>query len=161
MILGIRHGHMPAPEPPPLQLTPDLAELPTLISYIDSFADSCALPPADVHAVALVAEELFANTVNHGQSDSGAVSVQFGLSLDGSTLTMVYSDAAVPFDPTTAVLPAVPDASTPAEQRPIGGLGIHLILKLMHTVEYGRHDGRNILTLTRHIGVGSLSQKHF
>ncbi|HWE84468.1 MAG TPA: ATP-binding protein [Terracidiphilus sp.] len=149
---------MPASEAPPLRLYPVLAELPTLLSYIDGFAGEHALPPADAHALALVAEELFANTVNHGHSAPGAASVHCGLSLDGSALTLVYSDAALPFDPTTAVIPAIPDASTPAERRPVGGLGIHLVRKLMHTIDYVRQDGRNFLTLTRRIGANRLAQ---
>lgn len=149
---------MPASDAPPLRLYPDLAELSALLSYIDDFAGEHALPAADTHALALVAEELFVNTVSYGHSAAGAASVHFGLSLDGSALTMVYSDAAMPFDPTTAVVAAVPDPSTPAEHRPIGGLGIHLVRKLMHTVDYARQDGRNMLTLTRHIGAHRLAQ---
>ena len=45
-------------------------------------------------------------------------------------------------------LPPV-DTTVPLEQRPVGGLGVHMIRQLMDSVEYRRADGRNILTLTR------------
>jgi serine/threonine-protein kinase RsbW len=41
----------------------------------------------------------------------------------------------------------------PVEERPIGGLGIFLIKKIMDQVEYLRKDNRNFLMLTKNISV--------
>ena len=57
-------------------------------------------------------------------------------------------DAGAPFDP-TAVLSA--DTTLDAQNRPIGGLGIHLTRKLMDSVSYCRKDDKNVLTLTKSI----------
>jgi sigma-B regulation protein RsbU (phosphoserine phosphatase) len=52
------------------------------------------------------------------------------------------------FDPT---LVETPDTSLMAEERRVGGLGIHLVRKLMDSVNYEREDGKNILTLVKTI----------
>ena len=36
-----------------------------------------------------------------------------------------------------------------AEERGIGGLGIHLIRQLMDSINYERNNGRNVLTLVK------------
>jgi anti-sigma regulatory factor (Ser/Thr protein kinase) len=42
-----------------------------------------------------------------------------------------------------------PDTTLPAEERPIGGLGVHFCKKLTEVQHYEYRDGRNILTLRR------------
>ena len=56
------------------------------------------------------------------------------------------SDAGIPFDPTKQ--PPV-DTSLSAEERAIGGLGIHLVNQLMDEVKYERVEGKNVLTLVK------------
>ena len=50
-----------------------------------------------------------------------------------------------------AILREDPDIDLPGEERPIGGLGIYLVKKLMDNVVYERKDGKNILTMTKKI----------
>lgn len=63
-------------------------------------------------------------------------------------LILVVEDSGLPFDPTQ-----VPEAdiSLPAEERPIGGLGIFLVRKIMDSVEYKREGDKNVLTLRKYI----------
>ena len=81
-----------------------------------------------------------------------------GLSLPapGSPLPsvrLVITDDAPAYDPLAR--PEV-DTSLPLEDRPIGGLGVHLVKKLMTHAAYARHEGHNILTLERVLGHASL-----
>jgi len=63
------------------------------------------------------------------------------------SLTLVIEDRGTPFDPTAK---ADADTTLEAEERPIGGLGIHLVRQLMDSISYKRSDdGRNILTITK------------
>ena len=52
------------------------------------------------------------------------------------------------FDPLSA---PEPDTSLGIEERPIGGLGIALVRRLMDHVEYERRDGKNRLRLRRRL----------
>ena len=59
---------------------------------------------------------------------------------------MTVTDQGVPFDP-TAVLP--PDITLPVQDRPIGGLGIHLTRVLTDGFRYERVGGTNVLILEK------------
>jgi anti-sigma regulatory factor (Ser/Thr protein kinase) len=54
-------------------------------------------------------------------------------------------DQGKPFDPTKH---PEPDVSLPIEERPIGGLGIHLTRKMMSSFKYERAGGENRLVIT-------------
>jgi anti-sigma regulatory factor (Ser/Thr protein kinase) len=41
------------------------------------------------------------------------------------------------------------DISIPLAEKPIGGLGIHMIRHLMDSVHYKRRGGKNVLTMTK------------
>ena len=68
--------------------------------------------------------------------------------LKGAMLRLFFKDTGKPFDPTKS---ADPDIQAPAAERPIGGLGIFVMKKLMDQVEYRRENGCNILTLSKRI----------
>ena len=58
------------------------------------------------------------------------------------------TDSGIPFDPTQK---AEVDITLSAEERAIGGLGIHLVRQLMDEVIYNREDDKNVLTLIKRI----------
>jgi anti-sigma regulatory factor (Ser/Thr protein kinase) len=62
-------------------------------------------------------------------------------------------DDGQPFDPRRAPEPSAP----PEGQRPRpGGVGIHMIKKLVDDVTYERIDGRNHTSLTKNCAVGAV-----
>ena len=65
---------------------------------------------------------------------------------DKKVVTFVISDTGQPFDPTKE---ADADITLPAEKRPVGGLGIHLVRHIMDSISYEYADHRNILTLRK------------
>ena len=64
-------------------------------------------------------------------------------------LLVTLSDDARPFNPLSA--PA-PDLSPDADEREIGGLGIHLCREMFDQLTYERCDGRNVVTLEALLG---------
>jgi anti-sigma regulatory factor (Ser/Thr protein kinase) len=135
---------MPPSAAPPLRLRPEIGELSTLVDFIDEVAAQHDIPHADVHAITLAAEELFANTLNHSQPP--ATLIEFSLAVDKNCIFAVYTDDAPPFDPTA--YPEV-DTGLPLDQRPIGGLGIHFIRRSMSTFRYQRAGDCNVITFGR------------
>jgi serine/threonine-protein kinase RsbW len=73
-------------------------------------------------------------------------SIEIVLSVTGQALTMLVIDEGQAFD-ASQVPP--PDLSLAIEQRPIGGLGIHLLRELSDGMSYERREGKNRLTLTK------------
>ena len=67
---------------------------------------------------------------------------------NGQRLKFIIIDEGVPFDPTEALQV---DTTLSVEERPVGGLGIHLVRQLMDSINYERIDGTNTLTLCKEI----------
>ncbi len=66
----------------------------------------------------------------------------------GGSLVITLKDGGRPFNP---LQHEEPDLSLPAEERPVGGLGIFLTQRMADAVSYARENGCNILTLTKHL----------
>lgn len=94
----------------------------------------------------LVLEELFSNTIDYGyaEKDPSSHETVIKLSISENTLHVVYEDDARPFDPTLA---RPINMTGTVEDRPVGGLGIHLVTTIMSSVDYEHIESRNRLTM--------------
>ena len=128
------------------RLRNDLAEARRTEEWLKSFAEAAQLSPAARNAFDLALTEWITNVISYAYEDDQEhwLSVRF-LTAPNRARVEVEDDGRA-FNPLT--LPPV-DTTVPLEQRPVGGLGIHMIRQLMDSVEYRRTDGRNFLTLTR------------
>ena len=99
-----------------------------------------------MYLVSLAIEELVTNCIKYGYSDTKDHIVHFVLSMEDGALRIEVVDDGDPFNPLEA---PPPDLSLPIEDRPIGGLGIHLLRELADDVSYERRDGTNRLRLTK------------
>lgn len=119
----------------------DIQQIPTLAEWIDSLD----LPQELNMPINLALEEAVSNVMLYAYpGSSGQVLVEAEHSAEQITFTI--SDSGIPFDPTAQT---EPDLTLTAEERPIGGLGIHLVKQIMDSIRYERKDNRNILTLTK------------
>src|SRR3546814_3618186 len=64
------------------------------------------------------------------------------IEMDGDRLSLQFSDDGAPFDPTAT---AAPNLDADIDDRPIGGLGLHLIKQLAEEISYRRDGGFNLL----------------
>jgi len=117
------------------------------IAFVEAFCADRGVVESDALRLSLVLEELFTNTVVHGFGGGSDAPVRLGLSLDASHLELSYEDSAPPFDPLEHVarLPIDP-AAGPAD-RPIGHLGIPLVVNMAERIGYAREDGCNRIRL--------------
>ena len=127
-----------------------IGELAAIETFLEELGDEWDLNPSLVLSLNLVIEEAFTNIVNYGFDDGDIHIVEFGFSLDTGILTIEIRDDGHEWDPT---LKAAPDITLSAEERPIGGLGIFLIRKIMDTVEYRRFQNKNVLILKKKVEV--------
>lgn len=121
-----------------------LEELMRLAEAVEHLGEEDNWSPGLVGKVNLVLEELAINTINHGH-DGGLHEISFSFNSTDDALTIEMVDDGKPFDPLTDA--PVPDVNAPMEERPIGGLGVFLVRKLMDELTYRREEGRNHLTL--------------
>ena len=64
----------------------------------------------------------------------------------GERIVVSIADDGIPFNPFDA---DTPDTDLALEERTLGGLGIHLVLKVMDKVAYQRRTDKNVLTLVK------------
>ena len=126
----------------------DLMELTRLNARLNAFRARVGMSEKCCYEINLALEELFANYVSYGHPDCGEHRIYFNLSLVGSTLTIHIEEDGEPFN--LKALPP-PDTQCPLEKRRIGGLGVHLIKKVMDDIRYSRDSGKNMITLTKNL----------
>jgi anti-sigma regulatory factor (Ser/Thr protein kinase) len=127
----------------------DVAEIPRLSEVVEAFCAPLAPNPKDVPAIQLALEEAVTNVINHGYTDGKPHTFTVDLAAADRRVTVIVTDDAPAYDPLAR---AEVDITLPLEDRRIGGLGVHLVKKLMDSARYERRDGRNILTFVRTLG---------
>ena len=132
-----------------LTLRNEMAELPRLLEFATDFAQDFGLPDQERSRLLIIIDELFSNVVLYGYDRPdrrGAISVR--LSCADGILEIQLDDNGRAFDPLKA--PA-PDLDLSAAERPVGGLGIYFVRKLVDEARYVRRGNRNRLVLKRRI----------
>ena len=128
-----------------LTLPNDVQEVPRLAEFVDEACEAMGLDMGMAMKMNLAIEEAVVNVMNYaypGTKGDVIIDAQAG----SDWLKFIISDNGAPFDPTAK---AEVDTTLSAEERGIGGLGIHLIRQLMDSINYERIDGRNVLALTK------------
>jgi serine/threonine-protein kinase RsbW len=131
-----------------ITLRNELSELDTMSRRLGEFGVDQRLHPQVVHDLDLALEEILANIMLHGYTDGGEHEIMVRLAVQPGEVRVDVEDDGAPFNPLET---PEPDAAIPPSERPIGGLGIHLVRKLMDRLEYRRQGGRNLLTMRKAI----------
>jgi anti-sigma regulatory factor (Ser/Thr protein kinase) len=133
-----------------LGLRSDGAELSRLVGFAEEFSRNHSLAEAERARLLVILEELFTNTVNYGYPEGAAATgrIEIGLAVKKGRLEIHFSDDGRPFDPLSHTPPNLDRA--PAE-RPVGGLGLHLLRSLVDDARYRRDHARNHLALVRYL----------
>lgn len=127
-----------------ITLPNDIEKVPELAAFVEEICEALGFEMSDTMSLNLALEEAVVNVMNYAypQSTTGTVSIE--ATATDEWLIFVITDQGIPFDPTAT---EEVDTTLPIEERPVGGLGIYLVRKLMDTINYERLDGKNILTL--------------
>ena len=140
---------------PALVMRNDIQQIPTLAEWVDSLE----LPAEMNMQIQLALEEAVSNVMLYAYPEkAGQVLVEFAKTTTNdqrpttydqrpTTIVFTITDSGIPFDPTQQ---AEADTSLSAEERQIGGLGIHLVRQIMDEVRYERFEEKNILTLVKY-----------
>lgn len=132
-----------------LEIEATSENLQKVIDFVDSLLDSVDCPMKSKMQLDLAVEEIFVNIANYAYAPGrGNATVRVEVSGDPITVSIVFIDSGIPYDP---LKKDDPDITLSAEDRQIGGLGIFMTKKVMDDISYEYKDGRNILTLKKTI----------
>ena len=116
-------------------------------SFVAAFVKEQAVAADEAARLLIVLEELITNLMKYGYPDrSNPGQAEIVLSLNGGRLEIEFIDDGCEFDPFAGPLPKF-DRSL--EERPIGGLGLHLLRSLTDEAHYERRNETNVIRLSR------------
>ncbi len=130
------------------ELKSDLSELETLCQQLNKLGHVTGLSEACITDVNICLDELFTNIVSYGFTDDLEHIIRFTINVDNNVLTLNIEDEGIPFNPLEKKDPEIPADLIDVR---IGGLGIHIVRKLMDDISYKRKRGKNKLTMKKFI----------
>lgn len=121
-------------------------ELPRLVALIEALERDWAIAPEVAYALQLALEEVVVNAMLYAYPPGEQGEITVRIERQEEAICCTVEDAGTPFDPTR-----VPEANIDleAEERAIGGLGIHLARAVMDQMVYCHYEGRNQLKLIK------------
>lgn len=125
----------------------DPAEMDLLSEAVEGFLMAHGASLKTIFNVNLVLDEVVSNVIKYGFDSNEAAQHEIivRLGIDGGRLHLEIEDGGKAFNP----LVEAPDPTLEGEveDRPIGGLGIHLVRSLMQNLSYQRENDRNRLSM--------------
>ena len=131
-----------------LTLPNDINTIPQLSEFIEVIGEELEMEMSLIMSLNLALEEAVVNVMNYAYAPGTKGDVCIETTANGTHIEFIISDSGIPFDPTKK---EEVDTTLSAEERPIGGLGIHLVREIMDDVSYEYKDNKNILTLSKKI----------
>ena len=130
-----------------LRVEAALENLPAVTSFVTAPLTTLGCSLKEQLNIELVAEEIFVNIASYAYpSGTGPVVIERRVTEAPVSLWLTFRDRGIPYDPLEQ---APPDLDLSLEERPIGGLGVFLVRKIVDEMRYEYRDGQNILTLRK------------
>ena len=148
LALQFKHQHPDVLYQRSLTLPNDVQTIPQLSEFIETVCEAAGFDMDMCMQLNLAIEEAVVNVMNYAYPKGVKGMVNIDATISSKGLKFVINDNGTPFDPTAK---AEVDTTLSAEERNIGGLGIHLIRQIMDSINYEYIDGRNVLTLLKKI----------
>ena len=123
--------------------------LESVTAFVDGCLEELSCPLRAQMQIDIAVDEVFSNIAYYAYpTDAGAVTVQVEAAAEPAAVILTFIDGGTPYDPLSH---EDPDMTLPAEDRPIGGLGIYMVRKIMDRVSYSWESGKNILKIEKRI----------
>ena len=129
-----------------ITLPNDIEKVPVLAEFVDEVCEIAGFDMSTTMGINLALEEAVVNVMSYAYQPGTTGNVYIEAIANETRLKFIISDWGTPFDPTAE---KEVDTTLSAEERPIGGLGIHLVRQIMDSINYERIDGMNVLTLRK------------
>ncbi|MEI6810266.1 MAG: ATP-binding protein [bacterium] len=116
-----------------------------LFVFVEQALITLGTPEDNRDKMMVAMDEILTNVATYAYPEDKRGTIRVSIYRNDNTITAEVVDHGKPFDPTKH---PEPDTTLPIEQRPIGGLGIHLTRKLMNSMRYDCEKSQNRLIIT-------------
>ena len=131
-----------------LVLPCDLQEVPRLNAFVEEVCQSVGFDEITSMDIKVAVEEAVVNVMKYAYPPGQQRDVTIEAASNELRLKFTIIDCGKPFDPTVQ---SEVDTTLSANERKIGGLGVHIIRQNMDSINYERIDNLNVLTLRKKI----------
>jgi len=131
-----------------LVLPCDLQEVPRLNAFVEEVCQDVGFDEQTTMSIKVAVEEAVVNVMKYAYPPGQQRDVTIEAASNDVRLKFTIIDCGMPFDPTVQ---SEVDTTLSAQERKIGGLGIHIIHQNMDSINYERIDNLNVLTLRKKI----------
>ena len=128
----------------------DLQEVPRLNAFVEEVCGAVGFDQDGTKQIKEAVEEAVVNVMKYAYPSGTRSDVTIEAASNDVRLKFTIIDKGKPFDPTVQT---AADTKLSAKDRPIGGMGIHIIRQNMDSINYERIDNLNVLTLRKKIVV--------
>ena len=117
-----------------------------IAEHLEEFGQANDWPPDIEFSIRLILEELVLNAVDYGTEDK-STEIRLKLLSEADYVQIDLSDNGRPYNP--LVDAPAPDLDSSADDRKVGGQGVHLVKQLSDEVSYRHAEGLNALTIVK------------
>jgi serine/threonine-protein kinase RsbW len=147
---------MPMTHAVDVRIRNDISDIGIVRNTLDNLAREFAIPVRALTQLQVALDEVVSNVIKYSWDDRGQHEFLVRITVQPDRVDLEIFDDGREFDPVTALLPD----HAPGGRRPRpGGLGIHMIKKLVDRFAYERIDERNHTTLSKTCEVGAVVQR--
>jgi len=140
-----------------IRIRNDVSDIVIIRDALDNLARDFGISARALTQLQVALDEVVSNVIKYSWDDGGQHEFLVRITVQPDSVDLEIFDDGKEFDPVTAPSPS----DTPKGQRPRpGGLGIHMIRKLVDRFTYERIDGRNHTTLSKTCEVGAAIQRN-
>jgi len=127
-----------------LTIKNQMSEIDFVNELFNEFCEQNGVPSAVYRKFNIAFDEIINNIVSYGYNDKKEHKIKIIINITEDHLVVSIEDDAIAFNPLNL---ASPDTDASIEDREIGGLGVHMVKKLMDNVSYKRYIKKNLTTL--------------
>lgn len=132
-------------------LANEVAQISPILGEMEEHLRGLGADPQALAGLEVALDELLTNIVLYAYRDGQAHEIIIQVDARDGRLRIEIRDDGTPFDPTRA---EPPDLEADLDDRPLGGLGLHIVRTVFETVAYRRTEGWNVLVLTKPLPAG-------
>ncbi len=132
------------PHPLSIHISNDRSELEGLLEGVAVYLEPYPLSSKTRSLVRLALEEMITNVIKYGYDSGTEGEIRVSVDVAANGVNISIEDDGREFNPLTCEIPPLDQDLT---QRPLGGLGIHIVRNKVDDMSYHRRDRRNFLRM--------------